>query len=125
MNAGDKNAGNAQDNAIADRYRKKIIIPLDFEMLDSAAPYYQAELGNRLYYEIIFNDYNRVIKSPVSPKGPGAKYKIMDISLEYEIVTQPDLVRSIRSEYQSMALLYDRILIHRQLAVNKSDTTWT
>ena len=58
MNAGDKNAGNAQDNAIADRYRKKFIIPLDFEMLDSAAPYYQAELGNRLYYEIIFNDYN-------------------------------------------------------------------
>ena len=28
------------------------------------------------------------------------------------------------SEYQSMALLHDRILRHRQLAVNKSDTTW-
>ena len=32
--------------------------------------------------------------------------------------------RSIRSEYQSMALLYDRILRHKQLAVNKSDTMW-
>ena len=35
--------------------------------------------------------------------------KIPDISLEYEIVTQPDLVRSIKSEYQHMALLYDRV----------------
>ena len=94
------------------------------EMLDSAAPYYQAGLGNRLCYELTFNDYNRVIKSAVSPKVPDAKYKITDISLEYEIVTQPDLARSIRSEYQHMALLYDRILRHRQLSVNKSDTMW-
>ena len=74
-------------------------------MLDSAAPYYQAGLRNRLCYEITFNDYSRVIKSAVSPKVPGAKYKITDISLEYDIVTQPDLARSIRSEYQSMVLI--------------------
>ena len=58
INAGDKNAGNIRDNAIADAYRNKFIIPLDFEMLDSAAPYYQAGLGNRLCYEITFSDYN-------------------------------------------------------------------
>ena len=44
--------------------------------------------------------------------------------LEYEIVTQPDLTRSIRSEYQSMVLLYDRILRHRQISVNESHTMW-
>ena len=125
INAGDKNAGNVRDNAIADAYGNKFIIPLDFEMLDGAAPYYQAGLGNRLCYEITFNDYNRVTKSAVSsPNVPDAKYKITDVSLEYEIVTQPDLVRSIRSEYESMALLYDRILRHRQIPVNKSDVTW-
>ena len=125
INAGDKNASNTQDKAIADAYRDKFIIPLDFEMLDSAAPYYQAGLGNRLCYELTFNDYNRVTKSGVSsPKVPDAKYKITDISLEYEIATQPDLARSIRSEYQHMALLYDRILRHRKIIVNKSDTVW-
>ena len=125
INAGDKNASNAQDKAIADAYRNKFIIFLDFEMLDSAAPYYQAGLGNRLCYELTFNDYNRVTKSGVtSPKVPDAKYKITDISLEYEIATQPDLARSIRSEYQHMALLYDRILRHRKIIVNKSDTVW-
>ena len=64
-------------------------------MLDSAAPYYlyyQVGLGNRLCYELTFNDYNRVTKSGVSlPKVPDAKYKITEISLEYEIATQPDL----------------------------------
>ena len=58
INAGDKNASNAQDKAIADVYGNKFIIPLDFEMLDSAAPYYQAGLGNRLCCELTFNDCN-------------------------------------------------------------------
>ena len=123
--AGNKDATNAQDKAIADAYGNKFIIPLDFEMLDSAAPYYQTGLRNRLCYELTFNDYNRVTISGVSlPKVPDAKYKITDISLEYEITTQPDLARSIRSEYEHMALLYDRILRHRKIIVNKKDTVW-
>ena len=44
VNAGDNYAGVAQDKAIADAYGNKFIIPLDFEMLDSSAPYYQAGL---------------------------------------------------------------------------------
>ena len=91
INAGNKDATNAQYTAIADAYGNKFIIPLYFEMLDSASPYYQAGLGNRLCYELTFNDYKRVIKSPISPKVPDAKYKITDISLQYEIATQPDL----------------------------------
>ena len=125
INAGNKDTTSVQDKAIADAYGNKFIIPLEFEMLDSAVPYYQAGLGNRLGYEIMLNGYNRVTKSEVSsPMVPDAKYKITNISLEYEIVTQPYLTRSIRSEYQSMALLYDRILRHRQISVIKSDTVW-
>ena len=125
INAGDKSTTPTKDNAIADTYRNKFIIPLDFEMLDSSAPYYQVGLGNRLCYEITFTDYNRIIKSAVSsPKVPDAKYEISNISLEYEIVTQPTLARSIKTEYDKMVLLYDRILRHRQIPVNKSDTTW-
>ena len=116
------NAGaiNIQDKAIADAYGNKFIIPLDFEMLDSAASYYQAGLGTRLYYEIKLNDYNRVINSSKTD----ATYKITDISLEYEIITQPDLARSIRSEYNEMVLYFDRILRQRKIIVNKSDTMW-
>ena len=52
INAGDKSAGAVQDKAIADAYMNKFIIPLDFEMLDTAMPYYQAGLRNRLSYEL-------------------------------------------------------------------------
>ena len=52
INAADKDASNQQDNAIAITYGNKFIIPLDFEMLDSSAPYYQAGLRSRLCYEI-------------------------------------------------------------------------
>ena len=56
INAANKDATNTQDKAIADAYGNKFIIPLDFEMLDSAAPYYQAGLVNRLCYELTFNE---------------------------------------------------------------------
>ena len=87
-------------------------------MLDSAMPYYQAGLRNRLSYELEFNDYNRVINSLKTD----ATYKITDISLEYDIVTQPKLARYIRSEYNKMVLLYDRVIQHSQIPVNKPDT---
>ena len=117
INAGDKTAGVTQDNAIADTYGNKFIIPLNFEMLDSASPYYQVGLRNRLSYELTFNDYNRVNNSLKTDE-------ITDISLEYDIVTQPDLVRSIKDEYDKMVLLYDRVIQHSQIPVNKSDTKW-
>ena len=125
INAGDTNVGNARDKDIADAYGNKFIIPLDFEMLDSAAPYYQAGLGTDYVTSLLSTITTKLPNSAVSsPNVPDAKYKITDISLEYEIVTQPDLTRSVWSEYQSMTLLYDRILRHSQLAVNKSDTMW-
>ena len=125
INAGDKSAANKKDNVIAEAYANKFLIPLDFEMLDSSAPYYQARLGNRLCYEITFNNYNRVIKSAASsPKVPDAKYVISNISLEYEIVSNSTLARSIKTKYDEMILLSDIILRHRKIPVNKLDTTW-
>ena len=121
INAGDKSiTPPPHDKAIADTYGNKFIIPLDFEMLDTAMPYYQAGLRNRLSYELLFNDYNRVINSSKTD----ATYKTTDISLEYDIVTQPELARSIRSEYDKMELLFDRVIQHSQIPVNKLDTKW-
>ena len=122
INAGDKNTLDKKDKAIADAYGNKFIIPLDFEMLDSALHYYQARLGNRLCYKIMFNDYNRVIKSTVA--SPDVKSEISNIFLEYEIITHSTLASSIKAEYDDeMVLLYDRILRHRQISVNKLKTT--
>ena len=123
INAKDKDATNTQDDAIAKAYGNKFIIPLDFEMLHSAMPYYKVGLGNRLCYEITLNGYGKAINATGQAATPDTKYEIKDTVLEYEIVTQPDIASHIATEYQNMAFKCDRILRHRQIPVNKSDTT--
>ena len=104
VNIKNKDATNAQDDAIAKAYKNKFIIPLDFEMLDSSMPYYQAGLRNRLCYEITFNEYGKNINATGQEATPDATYKITDIALEYETVTQPDIASRIATEYQYMTL---------------------
>jgi len=74
-----------------------------------------------LSFELTFNDYGRVIKSPDAT----ASYKITGISLEYDVVTNPDLARQKRLQYMKQTVvLYMRILRHRKLALDKSDVIW-
>ena len=52
---------NAADSAINTAFGNRFRIPLDFELLESACPFYQSALGERLQYELTFNDYNRMV----------------------------------------------------------------
>ena len=123
INAADKSVSVPLNNAIAYAYGNKFIIPLDSEMLDSVVmPYYQSVIRNRLCYEITFNDYGKVVHASGRTPTPDATYKIEDIALEYEIVTQLDVARNISEEYKRMVLLYDRVIRHTIVPVNKSDT---
>ena len=58
INTWDKNTSNKQDVTIANAYGDKLIIPFDFEMSDCVIPYHQSGLGNRVYYKIMFNNYD-------------------------------------------------------------------
>ena len=58
INVLDKNTLIKQDAAIANAHGNKFVIHLDCEMPDSMIPYYQSGLGNRLCYEIMFNNYD-------------------------------------------------------------------
>lgn len=110
------------DLAVANHYGNRFCIPLDFELLTGHMPFYQSALGDRLEYELTFNDYSRVIKAE---GDTAASYSIENISLEYDMVTQPDLARLIRSQYAGrLAILYERVLRHRKLTRNKSDPLW-
>lgn len=119
MGAGDDTV--VEDVAISDAFGNRFYIPLDFELLESHMPFYQSALGDRLEYEFTFNDYKRVIVS----SDNAAKYIIENISLEYDMVTELELARIIRSQYAGrLAILYDRILRHRMMRLNKNDTLW-
>ena len=102
----------AEDQAIASAHATRFCIPLDFELLETYMPFYQAGLGDRLEYELTFNDYMKVINS----SDTDSSYVIKGISLEFDMVTDSELARQIRDQYSGrMAILYDLILRHRKI----------
>ena len=86
IDAGNKDETVVADKAIADAFGNRFYIPLDFELLESHIPFYQSALGDRLEYELTFNDYSRVIWAT---GDADASYRVENLSLGYDIVTQP------------------------------------
>ena len=112
----------AEATTIKTAYSNRFYVPLDFELLESHMPFYQSALGDRLEYELTFNNYSRVI---LTASDSAATYSIGGISLEFDVVTQPELARMFRNQYTGrVAILYDRVLRHRKINKDKSDTLW-
>ena len=120
INAGDK-ANNAKDQTVASTYDNRFCIPLDFEILESSLPLYQYGLGSCLTYELTFVDYSDVIKSTDSE----ATYKISNIRLEFDTITNSSLASQIRTEYMKSSILYDRILRAHIIPLNNSNTSFS
>ena len=109
------------DASITKAFGNRFAIPLDIEILTDHGSFYQMRLTDRLSFELIFNDYARVIRST----DTNAIYQINNIALEFDIVTHQNLTRLMRQQYMSQTvMLYTRILRHRKIALNKSDVTW-
>ena len=122
VGAGNGDSSVAADKAIADVFGDRFFTPLDFELLESHMPFYQSALGDRLEYELTFNDYTRVVKAA---GDADASYHIGGISLEYDMVTLLELARMIDSQYKGrLAILYDRVLRHPKMTMDKSYTLW-
>ena len=120
INANNKDA-DVTNAAIGTAYSNLFHIPLDFEMLEADMPFYQYELKDRLSYEITFNNYGRVIIS----SDTDASYTISDISMEFEIVSSPELVKSLKMKHRDMfQILYDRVIHHSKYTENKSKSHW-
>ena len=120
INAGDKGTA-AKDVAIGTMYDNLFCIPLDFEILESHMPFFQSELKDRLSYELTFNNYGSAIVS----SDTTATYTITDIHLEFEVLTSPELATLLKRKYEGKhTVLYDRVIRHSKLTLNKSDTIW-
>ena len=120
INSGDK-ANNAKNQTVASIFNNRFCIPLDFEILESSLPLYQYGSGSHLTYELTFADYSNVIKST----DPDATYKISNISLEFDTITNASLASQIRTEYTKSSILYDRILRAHIIPLNNSYTSFS
>ena len=124
VNAADKKNTTVQekeDEAIGKYFGKRFCVPLDFELLESHMPFYQAGLGDRLEYELTFNNYENVIKST----DTSATYTIKNIALEFDLITNPELARMIKQEITGkFVIFFDRVLRHQKFVKNQSETVW-
>ena len=121
VGAGNGDSGVAANKAFADAIGNRFLTPLDFELLESHIPFYQSALGNRLEYEFTFNDNNRMIQAV---GNVDASYHVGGISLEYDMVTLPELARMIGNQYKGRLAIQDRVLRHRKMTMDKSYTLW-
>ncbi len=123
IGAGNANPAIDRNTAVSDALDNRFCIPLDHEILSTHMPFYQKSLADKLEFELWFNTHDRVIQAV---GDPDASYRIENISLEYEVVHQPDIARLIRNQYSNqLAFLYDRVLRHRVTNADKSDAIWT
>ena len=97
VGAGNGDSSVVADKAIADAFSDRVFTQLDFELLESHMPFYQSALGDRLEYELTFNDYSRVIQAT---GDVDASYNIGGIFLEYDMFTLPELARMIDNQYK-------------------------
>ena len=109
-------ANSAKDQTVASIYDDRFCIPSDFEILESSLFLYQYGLGSPLTYKLTFADYSNVIKST----DPDATYKISNISLEFDTITNASLASQIRTEYMKSSILYDRTLRAHIIPLNNS-----
>ena len=124
INAGDKDVSNAKNKAVGETYSNLFSIPLDFELLNSHMPFFQNEFKDRLSYELTFNDYSKVVVASGNAAN-NTNYTISDIHLEFETITSPELATSLKNQLKGrFAILYDRIVRHSKLSLDKSDTIW-
>ena len=78
-------------------------------------------MHDRLSYELTFNNYGKVVVST----DQEASYTISDIHLEFEVITSPELAHQLRIKQSGKhTVLYDRVVRHSKLSLNKSDTIW-
>jgi len=79
LGASDAVATTEPDALIAAAYGNRFAIPLNFEILADHGPFYQMGLTDRLSFELIFNDYARVIRST----DTNVIYQVNNIALEF------------------------------------------
>jgi len=122
---GSKDAtGDVEETAIGKTLGERFRIPIDFELLKSVGSYHQHSLADKLEIQLTFNDAKSIILGSTSALAAANDadygYTFTDIRAEWDQITDPDIARSIASQYQMFALPFTRLVQHH-FRVIKSD----
>ena len=117
VGAGNRDSSVVADKAIADAFGDRFFTPLDSTSSCSRATCHftraHCATGSSMSSRLTTTATGDVDDS----------YHIGGISLEYDIVTLPELARMIDNQYKDrLAILYDRVLRNRKMTMDKSNT---
>jgi hypothetical protein len=101
-------------------FSKKYKIPLDFELLSTHAPFYKYPIQEHIIFELSFSPKEDVIVSDVTAN---MNYKLENICVEYDTITNETLARQLKNNYiAGFSLLYDWVDHFKTVSVSAADT---
>jgi hypothetical protein len=110
----------ATQNMMYSVFSKKYKIPLDFELLSTHAPFYKYPIQEDIIFELSFSPKEDVIVSDVTAN---MNYKLENIFLEYDTITNEILARQLKNNYMAgFSLLYDWVDHFKNVSVSAADT---
>ena len=112
----------ASDNekALKEVFEKKYKIPLDFELLTCHSPLYKFPIQEDIIFEITLSSVEDII---VTDKIDNWNYKLENICLEYNTVTNETLARQLQNNYMSgFSIFYDWVDHFKAINIPRTET---
>lgn len=110
----------ANENMMNTVFGNKYKIPIDFELLTDHSPLYKYIIDEDIIFEITLNQNNNVLKSS---KPKDWAYKLSNICLEYETVTNSAIASTIAQNYNSgYSFMYDKVDHFKTVKVTANET---
>ena len=109
-----------QESAIKKKFDKRFAIPLDFKFFKH--PVYPYGLKEDLIVRVELNSSEKVI---LCTGDTNAKYKLSDISLEYDAIFDESYATNIDEMYtRTTSIPYTKVISIHYQTLSKKDTTW-
>ena len=117
----DKDESKLGDLALSKVHKNNFTTPLDFEILSTSGPFYQAGLKGRLQFDLLYNNNSELIVAT----DKESKIKEKNLALEFVVTNNSSLANDVKGRYMSgHRVLYDRIVRLEQRNLKDSDTLW-
>ena len=108
------------DKALSDVFGDRFCTSLDFELLKTAAPFYQHGLKGRLQFDFVVNSVGNVVISSDNQ----AKLSERNWPLDFETVRDAGLAVDMKKKIGSYDPVFDRVTLVRHETVKDTDTLW-
>jgi|GEM_PF-2949933 len=110
----------ANEKTLKAVFGDKYKIPLDFELLSTHAPFYKFPIQEDVIFELTLAPKEDVI---VTTTTASMDYKLKNICLEYDTITNEALARQLLNNYQAgFSLLYDYVDYFKSVNIAAAET---